>query len=423
MPPHAHASCARDLRLPMLTAFVLCAIVWAAPSAAHAYREPNTMGEAGCLTCHMMDSDGVMRDNPSGGVCVDCHGGPLEPSATGQGYEPTNPSGPHGGYTTTTRKCAACHSVHDAPADSILLLPAATIVGTCETCHDGTGGWGVYGTLAARGVEVGGGHSVELTNVIPGGDPLTGGESTGSFSGAGATLICTDCHSPHGADIVEPFLGERRRLRQGTAAPVSTRLLRREPTGAPASVGEYGSDWCLACHAGRGSGGTIHNHPVESAVTWPNESTRFIYRRLAVLDSGTSTNGTIVGALGGTAAPLGEISAHQTGFVNTTGNRGYMMPWPRTTGAGGQSGHLPICQQCHEDSRDLGDLAADGSAAVVAFSGTNADSVVWNGSAWVTTTEGNPRFQNFPHETQNAYMLVETHDDLCLNCHPAAQLP
>jgi Doubled CXXCH motif (Paired_CXXCH_1) len=35
----------------------------------------------------------------------------------------------------------------------------------------------------------------------------------------------------------------------------------------------------------------------------------------------------------------------------------------------------------------------------------------------------NPPFQNFPHETVNAKMLVETNDDLCLNCHPADKLP
>jgi hypothetical protein len=35
------------------------------------------------------------------------------------------------------------------------------------------------------------------------------------------------------------------------------------------------------------------------------------------------------------------------------------------------------------------------------------------------SASGNPRFQNFPHETQNEHLLVETADDLCLNCHPA----
>ena len=30
-------------------------------------------------------------------------------------------SGPHGGYSATTRKCADCHSVHDAPGSGCML--------------------------------------------------------------------------------------------------------------------------------------------------------------------------------------------------------------------------------------------------------------------------------------------------------------
>ena len=50
---------------------------------------------------------------------------------------------------------------------------------------------------------------------------------------------------------------------------------------------------------------------------------------------------------------------------------------------------------------------------------------MWNGTAWETAPPGtvNPTFQNFPHETENPNMLVETNDDLCLNCHPATALP
>jgi hypothetical protein len=204
----------------------------------------------------------------------------------------------------------------------------------------------------------------------------------------------------------------------------SNRLLRQQPTGAATATAEYGSDWCLACHAGRNSGGAIHNHPVESATTHPDAPTRFIYRRLAVLDSGSATFGTVLGQLGGSDSTTVPHDAATAGVVaNPTGNRGFLMPWPRTVGANGQAGHLPICQQCHEDSRDVGDLAANGSAQAVPFSVAYADGVTWNGSAWVTSAASNPAFQNFPHETVNAYMLVETADDLCTNCHPVTALP
>jgi hypothetical protein len=40
-----------------------------------------------------------------------------------------------------------------------------------------------------------------------------------------------------------------------------------------------------------------------------------------------------------------------------------------------------------------------------------------------TTSSDDPRFQDFPHETVNPSMLVETNDDLCLNCHTPSSLP
>jgi len=44
-------------------------------------------------------------------------------------------SGPHGNYTTTTIKCAVCHSVHGAPSDSALLLPMSDVGSSCSFCH------------------------------------------------------------------------------------------------------------------------------------------------------------------------------------------------------------------------------------------------------------------------------------------------
>lgn len=161
----------------------------------------------------------------------------------------------------------------------------------------------------------------------------------------------------------------------------------------------------------------MHNHPVESIGTVAEPYT---YENVAVLDSDDETSDTVIGQMGGVTG-----AQEHGGFYTVSGrNRGFLMPYPRTTGIGGQDGHYPMCQQCHEDSRDAGTLVGDGSTADAAgFSVPYGDSVGWSGSAWVTTTADNPRFQNFPHETQNAYMLVETADNLCLNCHPAAQLP
>ncbi len=84
----------------------------------------------------------------TGKTCVECHGADEGWTSTTT-VEPTR-KGPHGGYTTGTQKCATCHTIHMAPAGSVMLLPAATIKDTCNSCHDGTGGNGVYGVVEAR---------------------------------------------------------------------------------------------------------------------------------------------------------------------------------------------------------------------------------------------------------------------------------
>ncbi len=56
-------------------------------------------------------------------------------------------------------------------------------------------------------------------------------------------------------------------------------------------------------------------------------------------------------------------------------------------------------------------------------SATASTAVITVDSADGLVSSDNPRFQNFPHETQNDTMLVESDDDLCLNCHPQSQLP
>lgn len=329
---------------------------------------------------------------PNCGRCHNPFGFPIFHGSTAIGV--------HGGYSTTSYKCKACHSVHAAAAGGQLLLAGVTIKASCETCHDGTGGGGVYGTIAARGLTVASDHSVESTSVVPGGDASTGGSASMSLSGLNGTLTCTDCHSPHGSTMVAPFQGDRYRIANSTSRVplVKSRLLKQRPGGVTTAVAEYGSDWCLACHKGRSSAlASVRNHPVDSLAT---TSVPFVYNRVARLDVSGSWTGTTV--------------ANQTlGFSN----QGYLMPYPRTPQ---QAGHAPICQQCHEDARSLGSLSTTGTQALVTpFLVTKPDGF---------ETSSTPRFQNFPHETTNYRMLVEAgstsyFDDLCLNCHPPSQLP
>lgn len=302
----------------------------------------------------------------------------------------------HGNYSATTDKCESCHTVHVAPAGGVMLLPGSTIQATCFTCHDGTQGRGVYGAISARGLTVGAKHRTETTSVVPGGSASNGGSATILFSGTGGTLTCSDCHSPHGADIVGAFRGDRYRYSGWGVPPDSGRLLKKRPTGATVSTAEYGSDWCLACHKGRSSAiPTVMNHPVDSIDETP---TPYVYKNAAIMASDAATSVVTTGSVGGT-------------------NNGYLMPFPRKPL---QVGHAPICQQCHEDARNVGTLASGGLAAdATTFTYAKDDGF---------TASNSPRFGNFPHETQNFRFLVEatataTTDDLCTNCHPVEALP
>lgn len=387
---------------------------------AYGYDEPTPFGGDGCNYCHNFSD----MYRLSHGECADCHA--SAPEVGLPGYEPLEWYGPHGGYATTTRKCRVCHYVHNAPAGGVLLLAGATVTDTCFTCHDGTGGWGVYGTVLARtGIDpqdrnpatAGAAHRmVEPTSTIPGGNASTGGAATRVFAGTGGVLACNDCHSVHGAQTVAAFKGDRRRIRTDVASPVTDRLLKVRPTGATADSPSYGSDWCVGCHAGRMSGGSIPNHPVDTGVG------AFTYSNVSILSTVAPTSVTVLGPLGGIPfVPGGTHTGNWPAEPNASGNRGFLMPWPRTFQ---QGTHKPICQQCHEDSRSVGSLDATGTIGdATTASIDTADGLMWNGSAWVVSATDNPKIQNFPHETANTWMLVENNDDLCLNCHPQGQLP
>jgi hypothetical protein len=119
-----------------------------------------------------------------------------------------------------------------------------------------------------------------------------------------------------------------------------------------------------------------------------------------------------------TDKPFPESPAREMYKGLVYAGRGFVMQDPRTPA---QAGHGPICQQCHEDSRNAGSLY-DG-LAVPAIAMTVLDGVQNDPGAVAERDRANPRFQNFPHETLNSSMLVENGDDLCMNCHSLSTLP
>jgi predicted CXXCH cytochrome family protein len=320
-------------------------------------------------------------------VCIDCHitwtGGSDEGGPAPKG------SGPHGYYRTDTNKCRMCHSVHNAPSPSIKLLPAATITDTCYTCHDSSGATGVYSAITARlgATYVKAEHTVDATTHVPGG--------TADLT---KDLACTSCHAAHRATDVAVFrTDDELTLLDGGGAKYSNALLRDDVGGKPrGTYTEYGADWCAGCHDRRHSDSAlVINHPVEASST----ADHFHYGRVAAVTSWNSaTTEILADALAGTGL----------GYTNF----GYVMPWPRTAQqypVPPTTEHKPICQQCHEDARDVG---VPGAAVGMVPS-------MDDGSAPTT----NPAFYSFPHQTTNANMVIELKDDLCLNCHPQTSLP
>ncbi len=352
-------------------------------------------------------------------ACPTCHGlesGAASPTVAPRtvpstwtfdseaGYDVGTRKGPHGGYTTGTQKCQVCHSMHNSQGQDGPLLPAETIAATCYTCHDGTGGGGVYGVIYQRTgfnpaeasatamvSTAGGVHRIGFLNandrvVVPGGN-TDGSSLETTFTGLDGSLTCTDCHSAHNSNTVAPFVGDRKRSTEDTTTNIATnRLLRTRPTGATTAVSVYGTGWCASCHKGsHSSSGRLANHPVES-----NDSVRN-YSQVTLL---AGLNTSVTAGLG----PLGGS------------NFGYIMPDRLPGQSGGHGGEKPICQQCHEDARVVG---GDYSSPTQ-FEVTNAQAYAAPLDGEVA---GNPRFQNFPHESLNDGFLLEPGDGLCANCH------
>lgn len=331
------------------------------------------------VTSSAIAYESEVSDTPTGRPCRDCHG-----SSDSTQTAVASRKGPHGDYTTGTDKCDTCHDTHNAPTDESL-LPAQTIRATCELCHDGTGGRGVYGVIKAQtGREPVAAHRIDVTNSVPKGS--TSGTTSATFSGENGLLTCSDCHSPHDNNTVEPFVGDRMRsASDGPTSTASSRLLKRKPGPGDIEVAVYGSSWCGACHRGSieatSHAGRMGNHRVET------ETAGFSYSRVVVVED-TETTQTAWGKMG-------------------SSNFGYVMPSPRSVE---QTGHGAICQQCHEDSRHVGDDLS------------KRFQVTTNEAFRVTAPDGqetsdSPRFQTFPHESDNPRFVIETGDDLCLNCH------
>jgi len=152
---------------------------------------------------------------------------------------------PHGGYATTTVKCAVCHSVHAASVavsigDEPELLMASSVANSCTYCHvGGAGGYSqVYGGDPAnyRGTNLSNAHN-----------------SFDNTAGVEQGVTCIACHQVHAADSVmtaNAYLTQK--MLKGAKTYSSDPVPNYDPiAGAPASTDDSDTalaKWCAGCH-------------------------------------------------------------------------------------------------------------------------------------------------------------------------------
>ncbi len=288
--------------------------------------------------------------------------------------------GPHRNYTDDTQACRQCHAIHEAPSPvgAVLLKATAStieqaVLATCNLCH-GAGGPALYKPYVTPPFAVNARHTPTrtLTSI--------------SYLGIGAPeagvatirqVLCLACHNPHGTApyTVATFTSDttygvsNALLRLPGTASVGYRLPGAGTTGTP---GAYGAQWCLDCHnrpwaiLAHQLGPQGQPHPYTATATYE-----------AVWYWATPTYAQ--GKLGGTTT---TYVMFDRASINDPD---------------------PICQQCHEDARDV-----EGVFRVTTVSYLNTD---------------NPPYKGFPHQGSLIGFRVETGDDLCTTCHPQEELP
>ncbi len=348
-----------------------------------------------CSTCHVAQGAGdpYWRDNYWGGI--------HNPTVRAAYQDAT--SGPVGAVAQEGW-CTVCHDVHEA-SSSNKLLPAQLTADFCFLCHDGTAanvdgdldagadtdyfGYYVANNVIYGSVEVTGNVSqISRHNVNSNNTQYTYSNATSNiplggqvidYQGNSTPLSCVSCHSPHGTHVVATFNSKTLEPQSNTTSSGwergfgfdRTMILRNNLQNT--TVTQYGAAWCLACHT-QAFGGTHPDHPVDT-------STEYNY----FLEADPSD-------------PRWVWDDYLIGYA-------FNHSYEATSGAPN-----PLCQSCHDDAVDpIGTSTVGYSLSGIGY------------TTWGIPTQNFT--DNFPHEVANKKMLVESGDDLCLNCHPPSILP
>lgn len=144
---------------------------------------------------------------------------------------------PHGGFSTSTVKCAVCHAVHQANKSGSEVLLRSSVANACTYCHidlKGSAETSVYdGVMTNYTVETEYGHQ--------------------SYSGGLEGVKCEQCHQVHAA---EQFMTANKYLRKKILIGSKTqdlldsyydpRIATAPGSGDPKD--EALTKWCTRCH-------------------------------------------------------------------------------------------------------------------------------------------------------------------------------
>jgi len=268
-----------------------------------------------------------------------------------QQYTATStPSGPHGGYVSTSNKCKECHAVHLATG-SYMLTRANTRAETCNFCH-GVAGAGI-GTKVALNEE---GHGLSATqkneeNLIAPDDTVD------PYTIQTSNWGCVECHSPHDNKTVK------------LAGNTTTKLLKQDPNQGKTylyyntslintstkETTQTLSHWCSTCH---NADFGLHTDPKQVLMSG---TTQTAYGH-AVSGSGYTTDTAgwaIVDPLDGinngptcrqchTATGIGGKFPHSSESTSTGGSA---VSTPDMLKSGSKATELDgICNGCHNTS-------------------------------------------------------------------------
>ncbi len=141
---------------------------------------------------------------------------------------------PHSGFTTTTVKCAVCHSVHNADAMGNVLL-ATDVASACNYCHLDT-------TTGISQV-----YESDTNNYQ--GTDLPNAHNDFEILGVEKGVTCNQCHQVHAADFV---MTDNEYLTQKLLRGSKTQDGTYDPLGGAPVSGEESNTaltkWCARCH-------------------------------------------------------------------------------------------------------------------------------------------------------------------------------